>query len=136
MKQPDLAHPRPDVDPCFEEFCIGKLDSLETLEPGWDFEGGPAIDRDIIEAVRRFVRSVPGGIAPRPMVVPLSSGRVQLEWHAGRRVLELEFESADTVHYLKWDPENQIEDEGLAAAAETSRLIDLIVWFARGGRDD
>ena len=136
MKQPDLAHPRPDVDPRFEEFCLGKLDSLERLEAGWDFESAPAIDREVIEAVRPFVRSVPGGIAPRPMVVPLSSGRVQFEWHAGRRVLELEFESADTVHYLKWDPENQIEDEGLIPAAETDQLNDLIAWFTRGGRDD
>jgi hypothetical protein len=135
MKQPELTVPLHGIEDGFDTFCLRKLAGLESLEPGWDSEGAPEIDRAILEAVRRFVRSVPDGMAPRPMVVPLSSGHVQLEWHSGRRVLELEFESSVTVHYLKWDPDHQVEDEGLISTSDAGGLIDLITWFANGSPD-
>lgn len=135
MKQRDMTHPLPEIDQGFEEFCLRKLAALESLEPGWDSESASPIDREIIEAARRFVRSVPDGIAPRPMVVPLSSGGVQLEWHSGRRVLELEFESPETVHYLKWDPDHKVEDEDLVSTSESGQLLDLITWFTTGMPD-
>jgi hypothetical protein len=108
------------------------LRSLDELSPNWDGYGAPAIDPAVIAAVRSFVARLPQGLAPRPRVVPMSNGMVQLEWHAGPRSLELEFETPDSIRYLRWDPEEGVEDEDSFPAAEVETAIDLIRWFMNG----
>lgn len=132
----DLSHPLFYFDPGFKTDCIQKLKELKSLLPGWDAEDAPQIDRQIIEAVQQFVGSLPAHIATRPMVVPLSSGHVQLEWHHGRQVLELEFESPTDAHYLKWDPENGIEEEDVIPVSNRDELVSLIRWFMKGMLDE
>ena len=76
---------------------------------------------------------MPGwAFAPAPAVVPLSSGGLQLEWHVGPRVLELEFESPEAIHYLRWDPGHGVQDEDTYPASVRSRSEELIGWV-RGG---
>jgi len=128
----DLDHPLFYYDSGFKGFCHQKLGDLEKLRAGWDYEGAPPIKPEIIAAVRNFVDVLPQHVATRPMVVPLSTGNVQLEWHHGRQALELEFESPAEVHYLKWDPDNQIEDEDVISASDRDQLVSLIRWFMRG----
>ncbi len=106
--------------------------SLGELSPNWDGYGAPAIDPAVIAAVRSFVARIPHGLAPRPRVVPMSSGMVQLEWHAGARSLELEFEAPDSIRYLRWHPEEGIEDEDSFPAADVEIAVDLIRWFVNG----
>jgi hypothetical protein len=47
-----------------------------------------------------------------PEVVPMTGGRLQLEWVAGSRGLELEFTDPETIHYLAtedgYDPDEDI----------------------------
>ena len=74
----DLDHPLFYYDPGFKSFLSQKLAEVEALPPGWDSEGAPLVDRAIIRAVGAFVASLPRHIAARPMVVPLSSGGIQL----------------------------------------------------------
>jgi hypothetical protein len=59
----------------------------------------------------------------------MAKGNLQFEWHEGPRTLELEFENASTVHYLKWHPEEGLEDEGLFSLEEIDRALELIRWF-------
>jgi hypothetical protein len=108
------------------------LRALGELAPNWDGYGAPAIDPAAIAAVRSFVARLPRGLAPRPRVVPMSNGMVQLEWHAGPRSLELEFEAPDSIRYLRWHPEEGIEDEDSFPAAEVDIAVDLIRWFVNG----
>jgi hypothetical protein len=140
MKTPVLdreitVRPSFQFDPGFKEFCFQRLKELAQLRPGWDAQAAPRIEPAIIEAVRRFVESLPDQIANRPMVVPLTSGNVQLEWHDGRRVLELEFETPATVHFLQWDPEGGVEREDVIPASNRDDLIALIRWFMEGVRN-
>jgi hypothetical protein len=109
-----------------------RLDQLAGLPPGWDGGPAPAVDPATLAAVRAWAVAMPGrALVPAPAVVPLSSGAVQLEWHAGPRVLELEWERPDLIHYLKWDPAAGTSDEGTFPAADHRRADDLIGW-ARG----
>jgi hypothetical protein len=128
----DVDHPDFYFDPGFKQFCDQKLRELEQLPAGWDYAGAPPIDRQVLGAVRDFVAALPQHIAVRPMVVPLSSGNVQLEWHHGRLALELEFESPDEVHYLKWDPDHQVEEEDVIPASCRDKLVGMIRWFMKG----
>src|SRR4051794_29266174 len=94
---------------------LAQLDEVAYLSPSWDGADAPPPRADILAAVRQWVGQLPDRAAfgPRvPAVVPLASGCVQLEWHGeGRRVLELEFEEPDRIHYLRWDPDRGIEEE-------------------------
>ena len=108
-----------------------QLDQVAALRPNWDGHGAPAIDPDRVAAVRAWGQTMPGwAFAPAPSAVPLSSGAVQLEWHDGGRVLELEFETQDTIHFLRWGPANGVEDEDTFPVADRARAERLIAWVA------
>lgn len=78
--------------------------------------------------VRRFIESLPDNAAPTPMVVPMTRGRVQLEWHRGNRSLELEFENPTSVR-LKWDSDQGVEFEDAIPLASAEVLTGLFRWF-------
>jgi hypothetical protein len=82
-----------------------QLDQLAALPAGWDGEAAVAIDPATLAAVRGWAVTMPGwALAPPPAAVPQPSGAIQLEWHAGPRLLELEFERPDLIHFLRWEP--------------------------------
>src|SRR5690349_16223318 len=87
-----------------------RLDQVAALEMNWDGHGAPPVDRALLTAVRAWGQDMPGwAFAPPPAVVPLSSGAVQLEWRCADRLLELEFETPDQLHFLRWQPARGIE---------------------------
>jgi hypothetical protein len=65
-------------------------------------------------------------------VVPLSSGALQFDWHVASRILELEFESPDVIHFLKWDPPAGREEESTFPAADIAAAAALIDWVRNG----
>jgi hypothetical protein len=108
------------------------LDRLAALAPNWDAQGAKAIDPAIIDAARGLVAELPLDVARAPKVVPMAKGNLQFEWHAGERSLELEIEDRETVHFLKWHPDEGVEEEGTFPLSQASRAADLIRWFMRG----
>jgi hypothetical protein len=111
------------------------LDSLRALTPNWDGYGAPSIDSAVIEAAKTFVATLPENLVPRPRVVPMSNGTLQLEWHDGPKSLELEFESPTSIRYLQWFPEKGIEQESSFAATNVEAAFGLIQWFSTGGSE-
>lgn len=112
------------------DFIKNDLRRLAALEHNWDTYGAPPINADILASVERFVTSLYAVIDfPKPTVVPCSNGGVQLEWNRDNKTLELEFESPDTVHYLRWQPADGIEDEDLCPVSNTCHLVRLVKWF-------
>ncbi|MFO0959942.1 MAG: hypothetical protein U0800_21315, partial [Isosphaeraceae bacterium] len=57
------------------------LDQLKSLGPNWNGYNATSIDRQLIQAARQFIISLPNDIAPTPKVVPMTKGRLQFEWH-------------------------------------------------------
>ncbi|HUT13039.1 MAG TPA: hypothetical protein VMY42_21265 [Thermoguttaceae bacterium] len=111
---------------------IEHLEELKSLQANWNGYGAEPIHPRTIEAAQRFVRWLPIRLSVLPQVVPMTQGRLQLEWHRGTKSLELEFESPSQVHYLKWDSSTGLEEEDLVPVTERSRLRDLIQWFMAG----
>jgi hypothetical protein len=109
-----------------------ELDRLASLAPNWDYEGAKAIDQAIIDAARSLMAELSPNLARLPKVVPMAKGNLQFEWHQGERSLELEIEDPATIHYLKWHPEEGIEEEGTFPLSEASLAVELIRWFMRG----
>jgi predicted DNA-binding antitoxin AbrB/MazE fold protein len=120
-----LGQPQTEV----ERWLYAEIDRLAALRSNWDGYGGPALDRGILDAARRFVANVASNITARPLVVPMSSGAVQFEWHQGQKILELEVEDASTIHYLKWNPPEGIQEEAVFPINDAEKAIALIGWF-------
>jgi hypothetical protein len=120
------------IDPDFTSAINSELIKLEQLKPNWDGYGALALDRAIIAAAKTFIARLPENLAPRPRVVPMSPGNLQFEWHDGPKVLELEFETAEAIHYLQYDPDKGVEEEDVFPAADVDKAIDLIQWFMSG----
>jgi hypothetical protein len=116
-------------DPEFRRHVFDRLEALSLLQAGWDGYSAAAINPAIVTAVAAFIAKLRPNIAPRPRVVPLASGAVQLEWVADKIALELEFESPTVVHYLKWNPAGSVADEDTFAVGDLDRAESLIKWF-------
>ncbi len=131
---PDGAEVRVELttDPKDEEFRAGieqELDRLALLPANWDHEGALRIDAAIIRAARLYIGRLPPNIAPIPAVVPSAAGNLQFQWSTGRRSLELEIENPSTIHYFKWDPNEEVEEEDIFSIEDTDRTVRLIQWF-------
>ena len=111
--------------------CMAELNELAKLQPNWDGYGASRISPPIIDAARRFIDRLPESVPSPPAIVPMSPGNLQLEWHEGERVLELEFETPDTIHYLQWDPSEHVEEEDTFPATDVGKAIQLIRWFTK-----
>jgi hypothetical protein len=113
----------------FAEIIERKLDEIAELQHNWDCYGAPAINPHIIDCARAWANRLPRELWKTPTVVPLSTGSVQFEWGDAERALELEFETPETIHYLKWDREAGLEEEGTFDADEMDLAIPLLRWF-------
>ncbi|HJT33774.1 MAG TPA: hypothetical protein VJ783_17135 [Pirellulales bacterium] len=105
------------------------IERLRQFKANWDGYGAVPLDPKILDAATRFIESLAHDAAPAPQVVPMTRGRVQLEWHRGGRSLELEFESPETMHFLKCDSENGIEEEDVIPIQDTAAIRCLLSWF-------
>jgi hypothetical protein len=105
------------------------LTRLRAFEANWNGYGAAPPDPQILATAAKVVESIPIDSGPTPQVVPMTRGRVQLEWHRGARSLELEFETADKIHYLKWDSSQGIDEEDVFDADDVSAIVLLLSWF-------
>ncbi|MGO9596670.1 MAG: hypothetical protein ACLP7Q_01465 [Isosphaeraceae bacterium] len=110
--------------------ALADLQRLRALPPNWSGYGDAAIDRGVIRAAEDFILSLPTDIITTPKAVPMTRGRLQFEWHRGDRSLELEFETSDRLHYLKWDSDTNIEEENVISVSDTDTIHSLLRWFA------
>ncbi len=119
-------------DPEFVSALEKELTRLSLLPRNWDSYGAPPIDPDIIGAALNFIKALPENLVYRPRVVPMSTGNLQFEWHHGSKILELEFETPQTIRFLQWHPQVGVEEEETFRANDIDRAVDLIQWFMSG----
>jgi hypothetical protein len=119
-------------DPDFVSAVEDELTRLSLLPRNWDGYGATPIDPGIIAAALRFIKALPEGLVHRPRAVPMSTGNLQFEWHDGPKILELEYETPETIRFLQWHPEAGVEEEETFRADDIERAVDLIQWFMSG----
>lgn len=111
---------------------IESLENLRILATNWSGYGDIPIDGQLIAEAKQVVHSVASSFASQPKIVPMSKGRLQMEWHKGNRSLELEFEKPGQLHFLKWDPENSTEEEDVVPTDNIAAIRNLVNWFHMG----
>lgn len=125
--------------------ALRRIERLARLKDDWNGYGAKPFDIELIAAVKAFVTALPGhlfepvgedvaGVAP--FAVAVASGSIQLEWHVGDRLLELEFEKSGEIGYLQWWPQKGVEDEASYPASDTARSVALIEWALHGNSAD
>ena len=128
---PDRWQKVRNYDPAFAEYVAGQIARLRGFAPGWDSRRAPALDTRVLDAAERLLMEMEPHITTRPLIVPLVNGAVQIEWHDGPKLLELEFEGPETIHYLKWHPDTGVEDEAFARVADRDAVRALLSWFSQ-----
>jgi hypothetical protein len=118
-----------DTQPLDKGAVLRSLQELRDFKANWDGYGAVPLDPRNLDAAQRFIEYLPDDAAPTPKVVPMTRGRVQLEWHRGNRSLELEFENPSTIHYLQWDSDQAIETEDIVSSDRYNVLKGLLSWF-------
>lgn len=122
------------ADPCFNEVLL-EIEQFTALQPDWNDEGAPAIDRAVIIHVRKFVNyldcllienNITGDRAPA--VFPTIDGGVRLYWKLDGRQFALTFHpGANGIDAMEKFADTQAthrmvtEDEAGAIAIEVMR---------------
>src|SRR5262245_1857220 len=60
---------------------LSALNKLKALHANWNGYGAAPISRKLIQAAENFILGLQGALATTPKVVPMTRGRLQLEWH-------------------------------------------------------
>jgi hypothetical protein len=107
-----------------------RLSQLKALSHGWDGDQARPIREDVIQVVWDFLVAIIPDMTEPVDIVPLANGTLELEWALGNRILQFEFESPQTIHYLKWDSDRGIQQEGLVASDDMTEARSMLQWFA------
>jgi hypothetical protein len=99
---------------------------LSGLAPNWDSYGSPAISQSAILRAALMVIATVERSSPKPNVVPVPGGGVQLEWAGPGGELEIECSPTGAISYLFERPDGTASD-GILDAAEYRRMLQALV---------
>ena len=63
------------------------------------------------------------------LILPLTNGNIQFEWHNGNKSLELEFISDQEIHYFKYWSNEFAPEEDVLKTKDTYKIIRLVRYF-------
>lgn len=105
---------------------IKKILEVLSLPENWDSYGGHAPRKEAAETAIQIIASIVQADPPRPRVVPLGTGGIQLEWKKGAREIELECGPDGLVEALKI--EGDAEGEPYPTCSPTD-VVNLFAWL-------
>lgn len=111
------------------------LDKLAKLPANWDAEGSRPLEGTSIDGAKHIAAVTAEQPIQQPHIVPISGGTVQLEWHIGNRLLELEILPDGSVEYLRLDEAGQA-DEGVIPFYDDRRIVSSLRWAREGSLQD
>jgi hypothetical protein len=105
---------------------IKKILGALLLPENWDSYGGHTPKTEAAETAIQIIASIVHEDPPRPRVVPLGTGGIQLEWKKGARELEVECGPNGSVEALK--VEGDAEGE-LCPTHTSADVVNLFAWL-------
>jgi len=105
---------------------IKKVLGTLLLPENWDSYGGRTPKSQAAETAIQIIASITQADPPRPRVVPLGTGGIQLEWKKGQRELEVECRPDGSVEVLKIEGDAEGE---LCSACLPADVVRLVAWL-------
>jgi hypothetical protein len=105
---------------------IKKILGTLLLPDNWDSYGGRAPGVGSAAAAIDFIALIAHEDLPRPRVVPLGTGGIQLEWRNGQRELEVEFSPDESIEVLKIEGGSEGEQ---CSSFNTADITSLFAWL-------
>jgi hypothetical protein len=105
---------------------IKKILGALLLSENWDSYGGHTPRREAAVTAIEIIASITQEDPPRPRVVPLGTGGIQLEWKKGHRELEVECGPDGSAEVLK--VEGDAEGESYPACTSVD-VTSLFAWL-------
>lgn len=79
-----------------------RLLDLSRLPPAWDGDEGRPVNSETIGIAHRLLQSLSDAGRPEPVVVPTSSGGLQIEWHDDSTEIDLEISAERALSVFVW----------------------------------
>lgn len=105
---------------------IKKILGTLLLPDNWDSYGGRTPRMEAAEVAINLIASILQEDPPRPSVVPLGTGGVQLEWKNGQRELEVECTPDGSIEALKIEGDAEGEPYPSCTSAD---ITSLLAWL-------
>ena len=105
--------------------AMKRLEQLINLPPNWDSYGAKKISPRAAQISLQILDSVMRDTTPQPSIVPVPSGRVQLEWHTKGIDLEVEVVSPILLH-ASFEDQQTNDEWQLSLNVDLKRLNDAI----------
>lgn len=102
---------------------IKKILGTLLLAENWDSYGGRTPRREAAVTAIEIIASITQEDPPRPRVVPLGTGGIQLEWKNGQRELEVECGPDGSAEALKIEGDAEGEPYPASTSADVTNLF-------------
>lgn len=112
--------------------ALGRLETVASLPRGWDSEGGPPPNSQLVRAAADILRDLQRDDLPLPFVCPIAGGGLQLEWSSGGKEVELELVDERTIGFLRAEaaPSGRIIESGEYPISDINKSRELLDWLA------
>ena len=105
-----------------------RLSELMRLEKGWDSYSGKPLSPPSAYFSMQLLLEVASDKTPAPHLVPTTSGGLQIEWHRGRRSLEILVRRPN--HVEVWSRSEDGAERELNLSYRFGELVPLVDSFA------
>jgi len=112
--------------------ALNRLETVAILPRGWDSEGGPPPNSQLVRAAADILRDLQRDDLPLPFVCPIAGGGLQLEWSSGGKEVELELVDERTIGFLRAEaaPSGRIIESGEYPISDINKSRELLDWLA------
>jgi hypothetical protein len=112
--------------------ALNRLESAAALPSGWDGEGAPPPDPQIVTSAARVLQYLQRDDVPVPFICPIAGGGIQIEWSSPERHIELELVDHQTVAFLQAENTTTGEtiESGEYPVSDVRRSRELLDWLA------
>jgi hypothetical protein len=108
------------------EEVTSRLNHVCALPPGWDGYHGRPTRFDVAEFAIALLRRVCKPHTPAPVIIPLPSGGLQIEWHHGEAQIELSIRAPYNVDVWMADPPTGPEGEEAHLTTDFTSILPFI----------
>ena len=103
-----------------------RLNHICALSPGWDGYRGRSTRFDVAEFAISLLRRVCKPHTPAPVIIPLPSGGLQIEWHHDEAQIELTIRAPYNVEVWTADPHADPDGQEVHLTTDFTSILPII----------